>query len=111
MSFNYAPLQSTATRLLGEFGQTATQVVTSRDGVTLSSTGVAVQVDLTEGEKSRAAINGTELPARKYIVGAGITPVRSARLTVGTFSGVIMTVDPIQPGSTALGYYVGVRAG
>jgi hypothetical protein len=111
VSFNYAPLQSTATQLLTDFGQTATHVATTRDGVTLSTTGVAVQIQITEGERNRAAINGTELPARKYIVSAAITPVKGARLTVGTETGVVMQVDPIQPGSTALGHYVGVRAG
>ena len=111
MSFNYAPLASTATRLLSDFGQTATHVQTTSDGNSTSTTGVAVEVQITEGDRSRAAINGTELPARKYIVSAAITPVKGARLTVGSQTGVVMQVDPIRPGATALGWYVNVRAG
>ena len=111
MSFAYSPLQATATRLLGDFGQTATHVQTTRDGSSTTTTGVAVEVAITEGDRSRASINGTELPARKYIVGADITPSKGARLTVGTESGVVMQADPIRPGALALGWYVNVRAG
>jgi hypothetical protein len=111
VSFNYGPLAATATRLLTSFGQTATQVQTTRDGASTSSTGAAVEIQITEGERSRAALNGTPIPARKYFVSAGLTPAKGARLTVGNNSDVIMDADPIRPGATTMAWIVYVRAG
>jgi len=111
VSFAYGPLAATATRLLTQFGQTATHVQTTSDGATTSTAGVAVQLAITEGERSRAAINGTPLPASRWFVSAAITPVKGARLTVGSVSGVIMDADPIRPGATVLAWSVALRAG
>lgn len=106
MSYNYAPLAATATRLLAQFGQTATHVQTTRDGSSTSTAGTAVRVDITEGERSRAALAGTPMPSSKYIVSAAITPAKGARLTVGSDVVVVMQADPIKPGATVLAWTV-----
>lgn len=111
MSFNYGPLAATATRLLTSFGQTATQIQTTRDGASTTSTGAAVEVQITEGERNSAALNGTPIPSRKYFVSAGVTPVKGARLTVGANTDVVIDADPIRPGATVMAWLVYVRAG
>ena len=111
MSFAYGPLAATATRLLTQFGQTATHVQTTRDGASTSTAGVAVEVPILVYDRSKASLNGTDLPTRKYLVSNDITPAKGARFTVGDQIGVVMEVEPIRPGATALGWYVGVRAG
>ena len=111
MSFNYGPLAATATRLLTSFGQTATHVQTTRDGASTSTAGVAVEVQISEGERSRAALNGTPIPSRKYFLSAGVTPIKGARLTVGSNTDIVTEIDPIRPGATVMAWLVYVRAG
>ena len=111
MSFNYGPLAQTATRLLTSFGQIATHVQTTRDGASTSTTGVAVEVQISEGERNRAALNATPIPSRKYLMSAGVTPIKGARLTVGGNTDVVMDANPIRPGATTMGWVVYVRAG
>ena len=111
MSFNYSGIAATATRLLGQFGQTATHVQTVVGGSSTTTTGTAVEVQISEGERSRAALAGTPIPARKYLVSAAITPTKGARLTVGALVGIVLQADAIRPGNTVLAWTVGVQAG
>jgi hypothetical protein len=109
MSFDYAPILATATRLLTDFGQTCTLVRTLRDGATSTQTGVAVAAKLNEGD--RASIGGAEVPARKYLVSGAVTPKAGDILTAGADTGPVMRVDPLKPGATVLIWSVIVRAG
>lgn len=111
MSYNYTPLQSTATRLLEQFGQSCTHTQTTRDGASTATTGVALELAITEGERNRSAIAGTPLPAHKFLVSAAVTPVKGARLVVGSSTTVIMQFDPIRPAGTVLAWYVYGQAG
>lgn len=113
MSYNYAPLAATATRLLAQFGQTATHVETVRGTpvTTVTTEGVAVQIDITDSDRSRAAMGDTPMPTHRFLVSAAITPVLGARLTVGDADGVVMQTDAIQPGATVLAHDVLLRAG
>lgn len=109
MSFDYAPILATATRLLTDFGQTCTLKRNTRDGSTATQTGVAVSVKITEGE--RANIGGAEIPARKYYVSGAVTPKSGDILTVGSDSAPVMRADPLKPGATVIIWSVIVRAG
>jgi len=104
VSFDYSDLVTTATELLTEFGQTATLVRTTTEGSSETETGVALQKRLNEGDRRNlaGAAGIAPIDARKYLVGAGITPQRGDRLTVGTNSVIVERVDELAPGSTTL---------
>ncbi len=104
MSFDYSDLVTTATELLTEFGGTATLVRTTTEGSSETETGVALQLRLNEGDRRNLAGSAGIAPidARKYLVGAGITPQRGDRLTVGSNSVIVERADPLSPGSTIL---------
>lgn len=110
MSYNYAPILATATRLLTDFGQAATLTRTApTDADTSTQTGVAVQVPITEGER-RNLIDAT-LPVRKYLLNGAVTPEAGDVLAVGSDSGPIMQADRLAPGATTIIWTVIVRAG
>lgn len=104
MSFDYSDLASTATELLGEFGQTATLVRTVSAGASETETGVAMQLRLNEGDRRNlaGAAGIAPLDARKYLVGPGITPQKGDRLTVGANSTIVERADVLQPGATTI---------
>lgn len=104
MSFDYSDLATTATELLGEFGQVATLVRTVSAGASETETGVALQQQLNEGDRRNlaGAAGVAPLDARKYLVGPGITPQRGDRLTVGSDSVIVERADPLAPGATTL---------
>ena len=104
MSFDYSDLVTTATELLTEFGQTATLVRTVAAGSSETETGVALQLRINEGDRRNLAgpAGIAPLDARKYLVGAGITPKRGDRLTVGANSVIVERMDVLAPGATTL---------
>ena len=108
MSFNYVPLAATATRLITQFGQTATLVRTTTDGASESEAGKGVRVDINEGDRARlsGAFGSSPMGSSKYLLSGGITPQLGDRLTVGSDSIVISIVDPIQPGDVTLAWQV-----
>jgi len=109
MSFNYAGILATATRLLGDFGQTATITRTLRDNSTSTQTGVGVQAVINEGDRAR--IGNVQIPVRKYLLSGAMTPKAADRLVVGTDDVVIMQADPLAPGATTVIWTVLARAG
>ena len=109
MSFNYAGILATATRLIGDFGQTATLTRTTRDAVTTTQTGVGVQAVINGGDRAR--IGNAQIPVRKYILSGALTPKAGDRLVCGTEDVVIMQADQLAPGSTTVIWTVLARAG
>jgi len=109
VSFQYAGILATATRLIGDFGQTATLTRTTRDGVTATQTGVGVQAVI-NGE-DRARIGGAEIPVRKFILSGALTPKKGDRLACGADDVVIMQADQLAPGATTVIWTVLARAG
>ena len=113
MSFAYAPLAATATRLLTQFGQTATLVRTTTPSNSETSTGKGVRLDINEGDRRRleGLAGSAPLSSSKYLLSAAMTPRNGDRLTVGTDSIVLSVVDPIKPGSVTLAWQVLGSAG
>lgn len=110
MSFNYAPILATATRLLADFGQTCTITRTApTDANTSDQTGVAVNVVLNEGD--RRALADVSIPVRKYLISGAVTPEVGDILTVGSDVSPIMQADKLAPGATTIIWTVIVRAG
>jgi hypothetical protein len=109
VSFNYAPILATATRLIGDFGQTAVLTRTTRDAVTSTQTGVGVQAVINEGDRAR--IGGAEIPVLKFILSGALIPKKGDRLVCGTNDVVIMQADQLAPGATTIIWTVLARAG
>ena len=108
MSFNYVPLAATATRLITQFGQTATLARTTSTNGTESDAGKGVRLAINEGDRRRldGAFGGSPVVSSKYILSGGMAPQLGDRLTVGSDSIVISIVDPIQPGDVTLAWQV-----
>ena len=109
MSFNYAGILATATRLIGDFGQTATITRTTGANTTPTQTGVGVQAVINESDRSR--IGNVQIPVRKYLLSGAMTPKAADRLVVGSDDLVIMQADALAPGATTVIWTVLARAG
>ena len=108
MSFNYTPLAATATRLITQFGQTATLVRTTTDGASESDAGKGLRLEINEGDRARlsGAFGSSPMVASKYLLSGGMAPQLGDRLTVGSDSIILSIVDPIQPGDVSLAWQV-----
>lgn len=108
MSFNYTPLAATATRLLTQFGQTATLERTTTEGASETDAGKGVRLDLNGNDRDRlvGAFGSSPLSSSKYLLSAGMAPQLGDRLTVGSDSIVLSIVDPIKPGDVTLAWQV-----
>lgn len=113
MSFAYTPLAATATRLITQFGQTATLARTTTDGASESDAGKGVRVEINAGDRRRmdGAFGSAPMVSSKYLLSGGMAPQLGDRLTVGSDSIIISVVDPIQPGSVTLAWQVLGAAG
>lgn len=104
MSYSYASIAATAQRLIEQFGQSCTLTRTIRDGATTTQTGVAVNVNLNEGDRQR--IGEVQIPARKFYIDGSVTPKAGDILTVGAESFRVQYQDPIKPAATVLAWVV-----
>lgn len=113
MSFAYTPLAATATRLITQFGQTATLVRTTTDGASESDVGKGVRLEINEGDRRRmdGSAGSAPLASSKYLLSDGMAPQLGDRLTVGSDSIILSAVDPIQPGDVTLAWQVLGAAG
>jgi len=113
VSFNYTPLAATATRLIAQFGQTATLVRTTTDGASESDAGKGVRVEINGGDRRRmdGAFGSAPMVSSKYLLSGGMAPQLGDRLTVGSDSIILSVVDPIQPGDVTLAWQVLGAAG
>lgn len=113
MSFAYTPLAATATRLITQFGQTATLARTTTDGASESDAGKGVRLEINEGDRRRmdGAFGSAPMASSKYLLSGGMSPQLGDRLTVGSDSIILSVVDPIQPGDVTLAWQVLGAAG
>ena len=113
MSFAYTPLAATATRLITQFGQTATLARTTSTNGTESDAGKGVRIEINEGDRRRmdGAFGGAPMASSKYLLSGGMAPQLGDRLTVGSDSIVLSVIDPIQPGDVTLAWQVLGAAG
>lgn len=111
---DYGPLAATATRLIDQFGRSATLVSmtpgTGYDPGEPTESNAAVRIvawDYRQSERDGTLI---QMNDRRVMMDATATPVSQDRLVDGSDEFVVVNVEAIKPGPTALAYIVQLRA-